>query len=110
MILLFTFTFTLSPIEFFSYQAWVILGAMGRTVATWRDRIERRIAAWSGFRRALRLDDRIAFDYLLNSVRRRSSACGMIPASDEIEPALLSMLIDLEARLSKVEKELSENG
>ena len=66
MILLFTFTFTLSPIEFFSYQAWFILGAMGRTVANWRDRIERRSAAWSGFRRALRLDDRIAFDYLLN--------------------------------------------
>tara|TARA_Y100000591_G_scaffold172149_1_gene148614 strand:+ start:40390 stop:40494 length:105 start_codon:yes stop_codon:yes gene_type:complete len=34
----------------------------------------------------------------------------MMPASDEFEPALLSMLIDLEARLSKVEKELSENG
>tara|TARA_B100001989_G_scaffold187288_1_gene136778 strand:+ start:469 stop:801 length:333 start_codon:yes stop_codon:yes gene_type:complete len=110
MILLFTFTFTLSPIEFFSYQDWFILGAMGRTVATWRDRIERRISAWSGFRRALRLDDRIAFDYLLNSVRNRSSACGMMPASDEFEPALLSMLIDLETRLSKVEKELSENG
>ena len=82
----------------------------GQDSSDLEDRIERRIAAWSGFRRALRLDDRIAFDRLLNSVRRRSSACGMIPASDEIEPALLSMLIDLEARLSKVEKELSENG
>lgn len=83
---------------------------MGRTVATWRDRIERRIVALARYRRALRLDDRIAFDRLLNSVRSRSSACGMMPASDEFEPALLSMLVDLETRLSRVEKEHSDNG
>ena len=83
---------------------------MGRTVATWRDRIERRIVAWARYRRALRLDDRIAFDRLLNSVRSRSAACGMMPASDEFEPALLSMLVDLETRSSRVEKEHSDNG
>ena len=83
---------------------------MGRTVATWRDRIERRIVAWARYRRALRLDDRIGFDRLLNSVRRRAAACGMMPASEGFEPAVLSMLVDLETRLSRVEKEHSDNG
>ena len=49
---------------------------------------------WARYRRALRLDDRIAFDRLLFG-ESRSAACGMMPASDEFEPALLSMLVDL---------------
>ena len=84
--------------------------SMGRTLPTWRDRIESRIEHWSIFRRALRLDERSDFDRLLKSVRMRSSACSMIPAVDEIEPALLAMLVGLESRLSKLEKELHDNG
>jgi hypothetical protein len=34
----------------------------------------------------------------------------MIPAVDEIEPALLAMLVGLESRLSKLERELHNNG
>ena len=82
---------------------------MGRTLPTWRDRIEARIEYWSIFRRALRLDERSDFDRLMRSVRMRSSACGMIPATDEIEPALLAMLVDLESRLFKLERELQDN-
>tara|TARA_B100000941_G_scaffold267878_1_gene224144 strand:+ start:499 stop:603 length:105 start_codon:yes stop_codon:yes gene_type:complete len=33
----------------------------------------------------------------------------MIPATDEIEPALLAMLVDLESRLFKLERELRDN-
>ncbi len=84
--------------------------SMGRTLPTWRDRIESRIEHWSIFRRALRLDERSDFDRLVKSVRIRSSACSMIPAVDEIEPALLAMLVGLESRLSKLERELHNNG
>ena len=84
--------------------------SMGRTLPTWRDRIESRIEHWSIFRRALRLDERSDFDRLVKSVRMRSSACSMVPAVDEIEPALLAMLVGLESRLSKLEKELHNNG
>ena len=70
--------------------------SMGRTLPTWRERIESRIEHWSIFRRALRLDERSDFDRLVKSVRMRSSACSMIPAVDEIEPALLAMLVGLE--------------
>jgi hypothetical protein len=34
----------------------------------------------------------------------------MIPAVDEIEPALLAMLVGLESRLSKLEGEFHNNG
>ena len=84
--------------------------SMGRTLPTWRDRIESRMEHWSIFRRALRLDERSDFDRLVKSVRMRSSACSMVPAVDEIEPALLAMLVGLESRLSKLEKELHNNG
>ena len=84
--------------------------SMGRTLPTWRDRIESRIEHWSIFRRALRVDERSDFDRLAKSVRMRSSACSMIPAVDEIEPALLAMLVGLESRLSKLERELHNNG
>ncbi len=84
--------------------------SMGRTLPTWRDRIEARIEQWSIFRRTLRLSERNDFDRLMNSVRMRSSACSMIPATDEIEPALLAMLVNLESRLFKLEKELQNNG
>ena len=70
---------------------------------TWRDRIERRAEYWSSFRKTLRSDEREEFDRLLKSVRSRSSACGMLPASDELEPALLAMLVELSSRISKLE-------
>ena len=76
---------------------------MGRTVPTWRDRIERSAEYWSSFRKTLRSDEREEFDRLLKSVRSRSSACGMLPASDELEPALLAMLVEISSRISKLE-------
>ena len=83
---------------------------MGRTVPTWRNRIERRIDSWKPFRRVLRYSERDEFDRMLNSVRSRSSACGMLPASDVLEPALLAMLIDINSRLTKLEEEKIRDG
>ena len=78
---------------------------MGRTVPTWRDRFERRAEYWTSFRKTLRSEERAEFDRLLKSVRSRSSACGMLPASDELEPAMLAMLVELSSRISKLEGE-----
>lgn len=91
------------PCEIFLIPPTKCQGPMGRTVPTWRDRIERRAEYWSSFRKTLRSDEREEFDRLLKSVRSRSSACGMLPASDELEPALLAMLVELSSRISKLE-------
>jgi hypothetical protein len=47
---------------------------------------------------------------MLKSVRSRSSACGMLPASDVFEPALLAMLIDINSRLTKLEEGKNRDG
>jgi hypothetical protein len=47
---------------------------------------------------------------MLNSIRSRSSACGMLPASDVLEPALLAILIDINTRLTKLEEEKNSDG
>ena len=73
---------------------------MGRTVPTWRNRLEKRIDYWRDFKRALRPGERDSLENLASAVRRRSSACGMLPLSDEFEPIVLAMLIDIDTRLS----------
>ena len=78
---------------------------MGRTVPTWRNRLENRIEYWRDFKRALRPGERESLEELTSAVRRRSSACGMLPLSDEFEPIVLAMLIDINARLSSLEAE-----
>tara|TARA_B100001079_G_scaffold223304_1_gene199768 strand:- start:579 stop:830 length:252 start_codon:yes stop_codon:yes gene_type:complete len=78
---------------------------MGRTVPTWRNRLEKRIEYWRDFKRALRPRERESLEELASAVRRRSSACGMLPLSDEFEPIVLAMLIDINARLSSLEAE-----
>tara|TARA_B100000900_G_C20598152_1_gene724305 strand:- start:1575 stop:1826 length:252 start_codon:yes stop_codon:yes gene_type:complete len=83
---------------------------MGRTVSTWRDRIERRIEYWASFRRVLRLSEKNEFDRVLRSIRDRSSACGMLPTSDVFEPAVLAALVNISLRISKLEEAEEKNG
>ena len=82
---------------------------MGRTVPTWRNRLERRIEYWRDFKRVLRPVERDSLEDLASAVRRRSSACGMLPLSDEFEPIVLAMLIDINVRLSSLEEENRSN-
>ena len=82
---------------------------MGRTVPTWRNRLERRIEYWMDFKRVLRPVERDSLEDLASAVRRRSSACGMLPLSDEFEPIVLAMLIDINVRLSSLEEENRDN-
>ena len=82
---------------------------MGRTVPSWRNRLEKRIDYWRDFKRALRPGERDSLENLASAVRRRSSACGMLPLSDEFEPIVLVMLIDIDIRLSSLEAGKEDN-
>ena len=82
---------------------------MGRTVATWRARIERRVEAWGPFRRVLRPRDKVAFRRMLHAARSRAAAGGMIPAVDPMEPILLAMLVEAYDRIARLEEAL-QNG
>jgi hypothetical protein len=82
---------------------------MGRSVPTYRMKLEEMIAELSPYRRALREEDRPAFDALMNRARRYASAAGYQAAADPMETAVLSMLLGLEKEMEQV-KGAMENG
>ena len=78
---------------------------MGRTVPTYRDALEARLARWDReFGRAL-IDpkDREDFQELLQGARRYVAQGTMLSSGDLTERVFLSMLLDLERRLHQRE-------
>ncbi|MBU1159058.1 MAG: hypothetical protein KKE24_06940 [Candidatus Thermoplasmatota archaeon] len=59
---------------------------------------------WNDFRRALRKDDRVAFDSLMNRARMHASAATYAISMDPTESALLSMLLEHEKELLALRK------
>ena len=59
---------------------------------------------WNDFRRALRKEDREAFDSLMNSARLHASASTYAISLDPTESALLSMLLEHEKKLLALKK------
>ncbi len=81
---------------------------MGRTVPTYRLALERMVQQWNDFRRALRKDDREAFEALIKSARMHSSASTYAISVDPSESAFLSMLLEHEKELMRLRKMLRE--
>ncbi len=81
---------------------------MGRTVSTWRMRIEERMVAWNNFRRALRTEDKLALDKMAKSVRERASAGGMMPTSEPMEPMFLAIMVDAYCKMARLERRIEE--
>ena len=59
---------------------------------------------WNDFRRALRKDDKEAFDSLMNRARMHASAATYAISMDPTESALLSMLLEHEKELLALRK------
>ena len=74
---------------------------MGRTVPTWRGRVEQEIEALVPYRRALSSADRSRFDAMLRA------AGGMLPAQEAWKPMLLSMLLGAQERIQSLEQQVS---
>jgi hypothetical protein len=53
------------------------LGILGKTVPSYRIALEEEISRWSGFARALRKDDREAFEELMDMARSFVMASGI---------------------------------
>jgi len=73
----------------------------GRSVPTYRMTLEEIISDWKEFRRALRREDREAFDALVNRARQHSSAASYQASADPVETIFLSMLVDMEKELGR---------
>ena len=66
---------------------------MGRTVPSFCMLLEGIVEELSGFRRALRGEDRNAFDGLMNKARQHASSCTVAPLLDPMDAVFLSILL-----------------
>lgn len=79
---------------------------MGRTVPSFRNLLENIILELSVFRRALRGNDKLAFDSLMDKVRQHASSCSVAPALDPMDSVFLSILIEQQKELDSLREKL----
>jgi hypothetical protein len=79
---------------------------MGKTVESYRMAIEDEIRRWNGFAKALRSEDREAFETLMDACRNYASAGSNAVQPILFEPMIISMLLSQQIRLQRLQKEL----
>src|SRR5660397_164958 len=84
-----------------------LVADMGRTVPSFRMLLEGIIGELSDFRRALRGEDRLAFDSLMNKAREHASSCTVVPTLDPMEAIFLSILVEQQKEISSLREALS---
>ncbi len=81
---------------------------MGKTVPSYRMALETEIARWQGFARALRAEEREAFEALMDACRNTASAGGNATNPVLFEPMVMSIFLSLQMRVTRLEKELND--
>jgi hypothetical protein len=80
---------------------------MGKTVESYRMALEDEIRRWDGFAKALRSEDREAFEELMDACRSFASAGSNATQPVLFEPMIMSILLFQRKKLAKLEKELN---
>jgi hypothetical protein len=81
---------------------------MGKTVESYRMAIEDEISRWNGFSKALRIEDKVAYDALMDAVRSYASAGSNATMPILFEPMIMSILLSLQKKVLALEKNLDE--
>lgn len=79
---------------------------MGRTVPSFRNLLEEIIQELSVFRRALRGEDKTAFDDIMSKAREHASSCTVAPALEPMDAVFLSILIEQQKELDSLREEV----
>lgn len=79
---------------------------MGRTVESYRMALEDEISRWKRFSKALRKEDREAFEVLMDACRLFASAGSNATQPILFEPMVMSILLFQQKKLCKLEKTL----
>ena len=79
---------------------------MGKTVESYRMALEDEVRRWSGFAKALRIDDKEAFEALMDACRSYASAGSNATQPIIFEPMVLSILVSQQKQLQRLEKQL----
>lgn len=80
---------------------------MGKTVESYRMAIEDEINRWSGFGKALRIEDKAAFDTLMDACRSYASAGSNATNPILFEPMIMSILLSQQVKICRLEKALN---
>ncbi len=80
---------------------------MGRTVPSFRNLLEEIIVELSVFRRAMRGEDKAAFDSLMNKAREHASSCSVAPALEPMDAVFLSILVEQQKELNSLREALN---
>jgi hypothetical protein len=80
---------------------------MGRTVPSFRMLLEEIIVELSVFRRALRGEDKAAFDSLMNKARKHASSCTVAPTLEPMDAVFLSILIEQQKEINSLREALN---
>ena len=80
---------------------------MGRTVESYRIAMEEEIHTWDGFARALRKDDKEAFDELMDMCSCFAVASSNATNPIILEPMTMSILLAQQERIRTLEKKLN---
>jgi hypothetical protein len=79
---------------------------MGKTVESYRMALEDEIRRWNGFAKALRSEDREAFEALMDACRSFASAGSNATQPILFEPMIMSILLYQQKKLHRLEKTL----
>ena len=79
---------------------------MGKTVESYRIALDVEIQSWGGFLKALRSDDREAFEQIMDACRNYASAGSNATRPVLFEAMVMSILVFQQKKLLKLEKEL----
>ena len=79
---------------------------MGKTVESYRMVLDREVQRWSGFARALRKEDRVVFEQLIDICRNYASAGSNATRPVIFEAMIMSILLDQQKTLNKLTKDL----
>jgi hypothetical protein len=83
---------------------------MGRTIPSFRMLLEGIVEDLSVFRRALRGNDREAFDTLMNKARAHASSCTIMPLLDPMEAVFLSILVEQEKEINSLKEAINRKN
>jgi hypothetical protein len=70
--------------------------------------LESEIIMWNGFARALRSEERQAFEALMDACRSYASAAGNATRPILFEPMVMSILLNQQMSLVRLQKELND--
>ena len=79
---------------------------MGKTIESYRIALEDEICRWKGFANALRVEDRVAFEALMDACRSYASAGSNATQPIIFDPMVVSILLSQQKKIMRLEKAL----